>query len=123
MPLVKDLRERVDKYIAKTPADQTGARYGAAKPIAVARFTEGAAAIFEFRELVRNVLESKGVPSGQQGAYYGFAHIIRKLAWSHTGPTLEAHVNGVIQDFATGKGCDPTILKTIASMILGKVPA
>jgi len=121
MPLVKGLRDRVDKFVAKTPPDQTGARYGAVKPIAVGRFTDFASGPVEFRELVRNVLESAGVPAGQQGVYYAFALKCRKALFSHSGPTLKAVINGLIADFATGKGADPAILKKIAAMILGEV--
>ena len=121
MPLVKGLRDRVDKFTAKTPADQTGARYGAVKDIAVGRFTEWASGPVEFRELVRNVLESEGVPAGQQGMYYAFAFKCRKALFSHSGPTLKAVINGLINDFTTGKGADPAILKKIATMILGEV--
>jgi len=121
MPLVKGLRDRVDKFSAKTPADQTGTRYGAVKDIAVGRFTEWASGPVEFRELVRNVLEKEGVPAGQQGMYYAFAFKCRKALFSHSGPTLKAVINGLINDFTTGKGADPAILKKIATMILGEV--
>jgi len=121
MPGVKDLRERVDKYVAKTPADQTGTRYGAVKDLAVGRFTSYASSVVEFRELVRNVLNKEGVPAGQQGVYFAFAMRLRSKVFSHSGTTLKDYVNGIIQDFTTGKGADPTILKKIASMILGEV--
>jgi len=121
MPGVKDLRERTDKFIAKTAADRVGTRYGAVKDLAVGRFTSYASSIVEFRELVRNLLNKEGVPAGQQGAYFAFAMRLRSKAFSHQGTTLKDYVNGIIQDFTTGKGCDPAILKKIASMLLGEV--
>jgi len=121
MPGVKDLRERTDKFIAKTAADRVGTRYDAVKNIAVGRFTSYASSIVEFRELVRIVLNKEGIPAGQQGPYYAFAMRIRSKAFSHSGTTLKDYVNGIIQDFVTGKGCDPTVLKKIASMLLGEV--
>jgi len=120
VPITKTLRDRTEKFTAKTPADQTGARYGAVKEIAVGRFIDYASSIVEFRELVRNVLEAEGVPAGQQGMYYAFAQKLRRYAFSHSGDPLKAIVNGLISDFSTGKGADPAILKKIAAMILGE---
>lgn len=121
MPLVKGLRDRVEKFTAKTPADQTGTRYGAVKDIAEGRFIGFASSIVEFRELVRIVLEKEGVPAGKQGVYYAFAAKLRKYAFSHSGATLEAIANGLIADFTIGKGADPAVLKKIATMVLGEV--
>lgn len=119
MPLTKGLRERVEKYTAKMVPETVGARYGASKSIAVARYTAWASAVTEFRELVRTVLEANNVPAGQQGVYYAFAFKCRKALFSHEGATLKDVVNGLIQDFTTGKGADPKILAKIASMVLG----
>lgn len=121
MPLVKGLKDRVEKLEAKMTAERVGARYGAVKELAVGRFTEFASGPAEFRELVRTVIEGKGVPAGQQGIYYAFALKCRKALFSHEGPTLRAIINGLIADFTTGKGADPTVLKQIAAMILGEV--
>ncbi|MEM4037789.1 MAG: hypothetical protein QW700_08375 [Desulfurococcaceae archaeon] len=120
MPLTKGLRERVEKYTAKMVPETVGARYGASKPIAVARFSANASGIVEFRELVRTVLEANNVPAGQQGVYYAFAFKCRKALFSHEGATLKDIINGLIQDFTTGKGADPRILAKIASMVLGE---
>jgi hypothetical protein len=118
MPLVKGLKERFDKYTAKTPADTFGARYVASRAIALKRHAEGASAIAEVIELARNVLESKGVPAGQQGVYYAFVEKVRKALFSHTGATLTAYVSGLKATFVQ-KGCDPAILDTLAKLIIG----
>jgi hypothetical protein len=118
MPLVKGLKERYEKFTAKTPPDVTGARYAASKPIAVKRELAGAGPISEIIELTRNILESKGVPAGQHGVYYAFVEKIRKAAFSHSGATLTAYVNGLKAAFAQ-KGCDPAILDTLSKLIVG----
>jgi hypothetical protein len=118
MPLVKGLKERFEKYTAKTPADTFGARYVASRAIALKRHAEGASAIAEVIELARKVLESRGVPAGQQGVYYAFVEKVRKALFSHTGATLTAYVSGLKAAFVQ-KGCDPAILDTLAKLIIG----
>jgi len=118
MPLVKGLKERFEKYTVKTPPDITGARYAASKTIAVKRQLAGAGPIAEIIELTRNILESKGVPAGQHGVYYAFVEKIRKAAFSHSGTTLSNYIAGLKASF-TQKGCDPTVLDTLAKLIVG----
>jgi hypothetical protein len=118
MPLVKGLKERYEKFTAKTPPDVTGARYAASKPIAVKRELAGAGPIAELIELTRNILESKGVPAGQHGVYYAFVEKIRKAAFSHSGTTLTNLVAGLKQAF-TQKGCDPAVLDVLSKLIIG----
>jgi hypothetical protein len=118
MPLVKGLKERYEKFTAKTPPDVVGARYAASKAIAYKRELAGAGAIAEVIELARNILESKGVPAGQHGVYYAFVEKVRKAMFSHTGATLKAYVDGLKAAFAQ-KGADPAILDTLAKLLVG----
>jgi len=118
MPIVKTLADRVEKFKAKTPPDQTGARYGAVKDVAVTRYIEGSGVITAVRERVRNILESKGVPAGFHGVYYAFAFKLASKALSHEGPALEAIAEGLKQMFIA-KGADPAILDEIANLIIG----
>lgn len=118
MPIVKTLADRVEKFRLKTPADQTGARYGAVKELASGRFVEGAGLITAVRERVRNVLESEGVPAAQHGVYYAFAFKIASKAMSHAGPDLDAIVSG-LKAWFVAKGADPAVLDKIANLIVG----
>jgi len=118
MPIVKTLADRVEKFKAKTPPDQTGTRYGAVKDIAVARYIEGSGVMAAVRERVRNILESEGVPAGFHGVYYAFAMKLASKALSHEGPELEAIASGLKQWFVA-KGADPAVLDKIANLIVG----
>jgi len=119
MPLTKGLKERFEKYTAKTPPDVTGARYAASKTLAVKRQLAGAGPIAEIIELTRNILESKGVPAGQQGVYFAFVEKVRKAAFSHSGTTLSSFVAGLKALFAQ-KGCDPAVLDVLSKLIVGE---
>jgi len=116
MPLVKTLSDRVEKYVAKTPPDVTGTRYGDVKDIAVLRFVEGVGSITYVRELVRNLLETKGVPAGFHGMYYAFAFKLVKAAYSHTGTALDKIKEG-LKAWFVAKGADPAILDEIAKLV------
>ncbi|RLG59002.1 hypothetical protein DRN86_04910 [Candidatus Geothermarchaeota archaeon] len=118
MPIVKTLSDRVQKYIAKTPADQTGTRYGAVKTLAVNRFIEGAGIMAAVRERVRDILEREGVPAADHGVYYAFAFKLASKALSHAGPELDAIAAG-LKSWFVAKGADPAILDKIASLIVG----
>jgi len=118
MPLTKGLKERYEKYTAKMAPDIVGTRYAASKTIAVKRQLAGAGPIAEIIELTRNILESKGVPAGQQGVYFAFVEKVRKAAFSHSGTTLSNYVAGLKALFAQ-KGCDPTVLDVLSKLIVG----
>ncbi len=114
----KTLQDRFEKFTAKTSPDVMGARYAASKDIALPRFLEGSSAMAAIIELSRNILETAGVPAGQQGVYFAFAQKARKAAWSHSGTTLQNFIEGLKAEFVA-KGCDPAVLDKIAALIAG----
>jgi len=118
MPIVKTLTDRVQKFSAKTPADQTGTRYGAVKTLATNRYIEGAGIFYAVRERVRDILEREAVPAAIHGIYFAFAFQLTKKALSHSGAELEAIAEGLKQRFV-GKGADPAVLDKIANLIIG----
>mgnify|MGYP000424439403 CR=1 FL=1 len=118
MPIVKTLSDRVEKFKAKTPADQTGTRYGAVKDLATGRFLEGAGIITAVRERVRDILEREGIPATDHGVYYAFAFKCTSKALSHHGAELNSIVEG-LKAWFTAKGADPAILDKIANLIVG----
>ncbi|MEM1522101.1 MAG: hypothetical protein QW407_03310 [Thermofilaceae archaeon] len=117
MPLVKTLADRYLKYTRKMVPETTGARYGASKDIAVVRLIEGAGVMAGIRELARQIIETEGVPAGQQGIYFAFVQKLRKYAFSHSGSTLANIVQGVTAEFVA-KGADPAILEKLSSLVM-----
>jgi len=118
MPIVKTLSDRVEKFKAKTPPDQTGTRYGAVKDLASGRFLEGAGIITAVRERVRDILEREGIPATDHGVYYAFAFKATSKALSHSGAELDSIIEG-LKAWFTAKGADPSILDKIANLIVG----
>ncbi|RLG76830.1 MAG: hypothetical protein DRO14_03220 [Thermoprotei archaeon] len=118
MPIVKTLSDRVEKFKAKTPADQTGTRYGAVKELASGRYIEGAGIITAVRERVRDILEREGIPASDHGVYYAFAFKAVSKALSHSDTELETIIEG-LKAWFTAKGADPAMLDKIANLIVG----
>ncbi len=118
MPITKTLSDRFEKYVAKTPADVTGARFAAAKPVALTRFIEGSSVIAAIVDATKKILAAEGVPAGAYGVYISFAEKAAKAAFSHEGATLKNFVAGIKAEFAA-KGADPAVLDKIAVLITG----
>lgn len=119
MPFVRTLRDRVEKFSAKAVPDVVRDRFGQVETIAELRVAEGMGPVVTIRELVRKVIETEGVPTGQQAIYYSFAMKIASKAFSHSGPTLEKEVEGWKAYWVTANGADPTILDKIVKLIVG----
>jgi len=118
VPITKGLRDRLEKFTAKTPPDVTGARYAASKAIAVGREWDFASPIGEVVELARNVLESDGVPAGQFAVYLAFVQKVRRALFSHRGATLGKIVSGLKSYFAQ-LGADPATLDKLSKLMVG----
>jgi len=115
VPIVKTLADRVESYKAKTAPDRVGTRYGAVKELAVNRYIGGVGSIVAIREIVRNILESNGVPASAQGVYYAFAFKLASKGFSHSGKEFDDIVAG-LKAWFTAKGADPAVLDKIASL-------
>jgi len=116
MPYVVPLGEQIHRFSAKTAPDRVGSRYEAAKSIAIARYIDNHAPFAAIVDLVKDILASKGVPSGMYGIYIAFAEQLLKKAQKHTGETLDKIVLGLKQKFVA-KGADPEILNLIAKLV------
>jgi hypothetical protein len=118
VPLVTTLADRASKFSKKTAPDRVGARYDGSKEIAIERYGEATSVRFAVQEMVRNILESKGVPPGQHGVYYAFAFMVLSKRWSHTGEAFRKFVAGIKARF-TAFGADPAILDLIEDIFVG----
>ena len=119
MPYVRTLRDRVEKFSAKMVSDVVRDRFSQVQSIASLRVAEGMSPVVSVRELVRKVIESEGVPTGDHAIYYAFAFMAVSKAFSHSGPTLEKELEGLKAYFVTANGADPAILDKILRIIIG----
>ncbi|MEO2151436.1 MAG: hypothetical protein ABGW50_02110 [Thermococcus sp.] len=121
MPIVKTLRDRVEKYSAKFDANVIQNRLTQVESLAKARYTEAVATFTAIRELVRKILESAGVPAGQHAVYYSFAFKIASKAQKHELTTLTNTIEGLKAYWVAANGADPAILDKIANLVLAQV--
>lgn len=121
MGVVKDMSSRYEKYSAKMAPDRVGARYGAAKPIATSRFLEGTARVRPIVDIVKNVLDTLGVPAGQYAIYISFAQYIAKRANSYGSKTLDNRILGAKANWVA-RGADPAVLDAVVNVLRGFVP-
>mgnify|MGYP000568941414 CR=1 FL=1 len=124
MPIVKSrISDRVRKYTIKYPdAETMTARLNAVKEIMDLRYQAGSSVIYNAVEATRNILETKGVPTGLHGAYYAFAQEIVQESFSHSGATLNTVISGLKQKYVTAHNLDPTILDEIVKVVIGVLP-
>jgi hypothetical protein len=123
MPGVRTFSDRIEKYRLKYPDAATmTARLTAVKPLMDLRYQAASSPIVNAVAVVRNIVESSGVPSGLHGMYYAFGQLIAKLQFSHSGATLNAEVTGLKNYFVTAFKADPAILNKIITALLGGTP-
>lgn len=115
MPRVVSFQERYQHFAAKTAPDRVGPRYGASKSLAIQRFIEGSSKRVSVRELVRNILDTAGVPAGQWALYLSFAQKASMFAESYSGETLKKRLDGLKANWVA-RGADPAILEKIMSV-------
>jgi len=114
--IVKTVTDAYTKFSKKTAADRVGTRYGAVKNIAVDRYLDNVNPFVIVREIVREILESEGVPPAQHGSYYAFAFQLVSKALKHSGESLKRSATGLKAKFTT-LGLDPAILSKIAAVL------
>jgi len=115
--------DRYQKYNLKYPdATTMTSRLTAVKELMDLRYQAGSSPIYNAVEATRNILESKGVPTGLHGAYYAFAEELVQETFSHSGATLNAVISGLKQKYVTAHNLDPTILDEIVKTVIGVLP-
>jgi len=124
MPIVKSrISDRYAKYALKYPdATTMTGRLTAVKEIMDLRYQAGSSVIYNAVEATRNILESKGVPTGLHGAYYAFAQELVQETFSHSGAVLNAIISGLKQKYVTAHGLDAKILDEIVKTVVGVLP-
>jgi hypothetical protein len=124
MPFVRRFADRVEKYQTKYPTDAAviTAKITAVKSIMDLRYEAASSPVVNVVSIVRNIVESEGVPSGQHALYYSFGQILAKLMFSHSGATLSKEISGLKQMWVTAYKADAAILDKIITAVLGAVP-
>jgi hypothetical protein len=121
MPLYKSGLDMWKKYQAKFNATVIGTRFTDVKDLALDRAQEGLNMIATARDLIRPILDEKGVGGGLRATYLAFGtallrHVIRQKA-----DVAKNVASGLVSYFTTAYGLDPTTCWEIVDVICGWV--
>jgi len=98
------------------------ARLTAARPLMIHRREAALSLIANVNDVVRDVLEDKGVPAGQRRLYREFGREVAMLMLKHSGATLIKELVGLKQMYVAVHKADPAILDEIITALLGAAP-
>lgn len=122
MPIVKGLRDMVEKYSLKYDQANYTAAITAVKTLMESAYQAGHSVIYDVVERVRGILDSEGVPSTLWGIYLAFAQKLASKTFSFSIKTLQTEASALKAEFVAAHGADPDILDKIIEAILGSVP-
>jgi len=123
MPLPRRTQDMIEKYELKCPdAATTTERLIAVRPLMIRRRKAASSLIANVNDVVRDVLEDKGVPASHHSLYYEFGREAAKLMLKHSGATLIRELVSLEQKHVAVHKADPVILDEIITALLGAAP-
>jgi hypothetical protein len=121
MPLYKSGLDMWSKYNAKFNPTVIGTRFGDVKSLALDRAQEGLNMVATARDLVRPILDEKGIGGGQRATYLAFATALLRHVIRQKGDVAKNVSSGLKSYFVTSFGCDPSLCDEIIQVICGWV--
>jgi hypothetical protein len=118
MPLFRSGIDRFDKYSKKYNPTVVGTRFGDVQPVALARAQAGLNAGATIQEMVRDLLDQRGITGGTRATYLAFALKLWRHASRQGGVASEKIADGLKAYFQTAFGLDPAVLTDIADAII-----
>ena len=119
MPLYRSGIDMYKKYEAKFNPTVIGTRFGDIKTVALERAQAGLNTVDTIRELIRPILDEKGITGGTRGTYFGFALELAKHALRVKGEAAKKIANGLKAKYVNAFGLDPDVLDTIINVVVG----
>ena len=110
------------KYSAKFNPTVIGTRFTDVKDVALERAQEGLNAVATIRELVKPILESKGIAGGQKATYLAFATALLRHVLRNKGQSAINIAHGLKSYYVTAYGLDPAVLDDIIQVVVGWAP-
>jgi len=119
MPLYKSGSDMFQKYSAKFNPTVIGTRFGDVKDVALTRAQEGLNTVATVRELVKPILEEKGVAGGLKATYLAFATALLRHVVRNKGQSAAKIAQGLKSYYVTSYGLDPAICDDIINVVVG----
>lgn len=123
MPIVKNLKEMLEKYQIKYDQTSYTAAITAVKTYMEGAYQAGHAIIYDAVERARGILDALGIPSTQWGIYLSFAQALASKTFSFSTKTLELEAAALKAEWVTAHEADPDVLDEIIEAVIGTVPA
>jgi len=123
MPFYKSGLDMFRKYQAKYNPTVIGTRFTDVQAIALERAQEGLNALGAVRDLVRPILDERGISGTLRAAYLAFAAKVWRHVMRSKGDAGKKIVDGLKAYFVTGYGLDPAVCDEIISVVAGYVIA
>jgi len=121
MPLYKTGLDMWKKYSVKFNPAVIGTRFTDVKDLALDRAQEGLNLIGTVRDLIRPILDVKGIGGGQRATYLAFGTMLWRHIHRQKDQVAKKTANGLKSYFVTSYGLDPAICDDIIQVIAGWV--
>jgi len=121
MPLYKTGLDMWKKYSVKFNPAVIGTRFTDVKDLALDRAQEGLNLIGTVRDLIRPILDVKGIGGGQRATYLAFGTMLWRHIHRQKDQVAKKTANGLKSYFVTAYGLDPAICDDIIQVIAGWV--
>jgi len=121
MPLYKTGLDMWKKYSVKFNPAVIGTRFTDVKDLALDRAQEGLNLIGTVRDLIRPILDVKGIGGGQRATYLAFGTALWRHIHRQKDQVAKKTANGLKSYYVTAYGLDPAVLDDIIQIIAGWV--
>jgi hypothetical protein len=119
MPLYKSGLDMWQKYNAKFNPTVIGTRFTDVKELALGRAQEGLNLTATVRDLVRPILDDKGVAGGLRATYLAFGTALMRHVVRQKGDSATKISSALKSYFVNAYGLDPSICDEIIQVVVG----
>jgi hypothetical protein len=119
MPLYKTGLAMWQKYSVKFNPTVIGTRFTDVKELALGRAQEGLNMVATVRELIRPILDDKGIAGGQRATYLAFGTALLRHAIRQKSESATKIATALKSYFVNAYGLDPGICDEIVQVVVG----
>jgi len=107
------------KYSVKFVPETVGARFTQVKDVALERAQAGLNLVGSVRDLIRPILDEKGITGGLRATYIGFGMKLLRHVMRQKGDSATKIASALKTYFVSAYGLDPAICDEIIQVVVG----